>query len=149
MLLDDARTPFGVAPRPPWRWLHHHIDPAVCVDGQKADAEETAELLHAGVVLPPASPFGGADGEPDLVAGGCSVNGLKHKFEREGLLHFADYDEFGRGVGKCDKVAAAHLTLDLQAEPLQMNFYRSVEVGFQGQWPFDPDLDQISKASLT
>src|SRR5271156_5741044 len=26
MLLDDARTPFGVAPRLPLRWLRHHVD---------------------------------------------------------------------------------------------------------------------------
>src|ERR1700690_3962520 len=47
MLLDDARTPFGVAPRLPLRWLHDHVDPALRVDGQKAEAQETTELLHA------------------------------------------------------------------------------------------------------
>jgi hypothetical protein len=35
------------------------------------------------------------DGEPDLVAGGRAINGLKHQFEREALLHLADYDDFG------------------------------------------------------
>ena len=43
----------------------------------------------------PRSLFGGADGEPDLVADGCAINGLKHQFEREALLHLADHDEFG------------------------------------------------------
>ena len=75
MLLDDARTPFGVAPWLPWRRLCHHIDPALRVNGQKAEAQETTELLHARVVLPTAPPLGGADGEPDLVAGGCPING--------------------------------------------------------------------------
>ena len=51
MLLDDARTPFGVAPRLPWRWLRYYVDPALRVDGQKAEAQETTELLHARVVL--------------------------------------------------------------------------------------------------
>ena len=110
---------------------------------------KSTELFHAGVVLPAAPPLGGADGEPDLVAGGCAINGLKHQFEREALLHLADHDQFGRAFGKGDEIAAAHLALDLQAEPLQMDFYRSIEVGFQGRWPLDPDLDQISKASLT
>ena len=95
MLLDDARTPFGVAPRLPWRWLRYYVDPALRVDGQKAEAQETTELLHARVVLPATPPLGGADGEPDLVAGRCAINGLKHQFEREALLHLADYDEFG------------------------------------------------------
>src|ERR1700677_3633182 len=95
MLLDDARAPFGVAPRLPLRWLHHHVDPALRVDGQKAEAQETTELLHSCVVLPAAPPLGGADGEPDLVANGCAINRLKHQFEREALLHLADYDEFG------------------------------------------------------
>src|SRR5271167_2716537 len=27
MLLDDARTPFGVAPGLPWGWLRNHVDP--------------------------------------------------------------------------------------------------------------------------
>ena len=94
MLLDDARTPFGVAPRHPRRWLRHHIDPAVSVDRQKAEAQETAELFHASVVLQ-RPPLPGADGEPDLVAGRCAINGLKHQFEREALLHLANYDEFG------------------------------------------------------
>src|ERR1700744_5357967 len=44
MLLDNTRTPFGVAPRLPWRWLRHYIDPAVSVDGQKAEAQKTTEL---------------------------------------------------------------------------------------------------------
>jgi hypothetical protein len=78
MLLDDARTPFGVAPRLPWRWLRH--------DGQKAEAQETTEPLHPRVILPAAPPLGGADTEPDLVAGGCAINGLKHQFERDPLL---------------------------------------------------------------
>ncbi len=47
MLLDDARTPFGVAPRLPWRWLRHDVDPAVGGDGEKAEAQESTELLHA------------------------------------------------------------------------------------------------------
>ncbi len=95
MLLDDPRTPFGVAPWRPWRWLHHHFDPALGGDGEKTEAQESTELLHAGVALPAASPLGGADGEPDLVAGGCAINGLKHQFEREALLHLADHDKFG------------------------------------------------------
>jgi hypothetical protein len=38
-----------------------------------------------------------------------------------------------------DEIAAAHLTLDLQAEALQMDFYRRIEVSFQGRWPLDAD----------
>src|SRR5208283_2507341 len=63
--------------------------------GEKAEAQESTELLHARVVLPAAPPPGGADSEPDLVAGGCAINGLKHQFEREALLHLADHDQFG------------------------------------------------------
>src|SRR5271165_6828549 len=48
MLLDDARTPFGVAPRLPWRWLSHDVDPAVSGDSEKAEAEESTELLGQG-----------------------------------------------------------------------------------------------------
>src|SRR5208337_3855781 len=65
---DEARTPFGIAPRLPWRWLRHHVDPALGGDGEQAEAQESTELLHASVVLPPTPPLGGADGEPDLVA---------------------------------------------------------------------------------
>src|ERR1700722_14591464 len=57
----------------------------------------------------------------------------KHQFKGEALLHLADYDQFGRAFGKGDEVAAAHLALDLQPEPLQMNFYWSIEIGFQGR----------------
>ena len=57
---------------------------------------------------------------------------VKHQFEREALLHLADDDEFGRAIGKGDEIAAAHLALDLQAEPLQMALDRWIEVGFQG-----------------
>ena len=69
--------------------------PAVGGDGEKAEAQESAELLHTRVVLPATPPLGGADCEPDLVADGSAVNGLKHQFEREALLHLADHDEFG------------------------------------------------------
>ena len=89
------------------------------------------------------------DGEPDLVADGCAINGLEHQFEREALLHFADHDEFGWAIGKGDEIAPTHLALDLQAEPLQMALYRRIEVGFQGRWPFDAESDQIRNAALT
>ncbi len=95
MLLDDARTPFGIAPRLPWRRLRDDVDPPLGGDGEKAEAQESTELLHTRVVLPPTPPLGGADSEPDLVADGCAINGLKHQFEREALLHLADHDEFG------------------------------------------------------
>jgi hypothetical protein len=96
MLLDDARTPFGIASRFPRRWLRHHVDPPLGGDGEQAEAQESTELLHPRVVLPPTPPLGGADSEPDLVASGCAINGLKHQLEREALLHLADHDdEFG------------------------------------------------------
>src|SRR5277367_1000266 len=133
MLLDDARTPFGVAPRLPWRWLRHHIDPALAGDREKAKAEESTELFHAGVILPAASPFGGANGEPDLIAGGRAINGLKDQFQCEALLHLADHDEFGQAVGKGHEIAAANLALDLQAEPLQMELDGRIKVSFQSK----------------
>jgi hypothetical protein len=102
---------------------------------RQAKAEESTELLHTRVVLPATPPLGGTDSEPDLVAGGCAINGLKHQFEREALLHLADHDEFGRAIGKGDEIASAHLALDLQAEPLQMALDRWIEVGFQGRCP--------------
>jgi hypothetical protein len=77
------------------------------------------------------------------------INGLKHQFECEALLHFTDHHEFGCGIGKGDQIAPAHLTFHLQAESLQMDFYRAIEVGFQGRWPLDPGSVQISKVSLT
>ena len=64
-------------------------------DGEKAEAQKSAELLYPRVVLPTATPPGGADREPNFVAGGRAINGLKHQFEREGLFHLADHDEFG------------------------------------------------------
>jgi hypothetical protein len=95
MLLDDARTSFGVAPRLPWRGLRQHVDPAVGGDGEKAEPQESTELLHARVVLPATPPLGGADSEPYLVTDGRAINSLKHQFEREALLHLADHDDFG------------------------------------------------------
>ena len=50
-----------------------------------------------------------------IYAGGRAINGLKDQFEREALLHLADHDEFGWALRKGDEIAAAHLTLDLQA----------------------------------
>ena len=95
MLLDNARTPFGVAPRLPWRRLGDNVHSPLGGDGEEAEAQESTELLHARVVLPAAPPLGRADSEPDLVAGGRAINGLKHQFEREALLHLADHEEFG------------------------------------------------------
>ena len=83
---------------------------AVGGDGEKAEAQELTELLHARVVLPATPPLGGADGEPDLVAGGGAINGLKHQFEREALLHLADHDEFGcHRKGRRDRSRAPRL----------------------------------------
>jgi hypothetical protein len=103
MLLDNAWTPFRVASRPPWSWLHHYVDPAL--DGEKAEAEEPAELLHPSIALSPASPLGGSDGRR------TSINPLKHQFEREPLLHLDDYDQFGLALGKGDNIASPHLAL--------------------------------------
>jgi hypothetical protein len=61
------------------------------------------------------------------------------------LLHLADHDELGCTLGKGDEIAAAHLALDLQAEPLQVALYRWIEVGFQDRCPFDEDLDQLGE----
>ena len=74
---------------------HRQPDRNRKLQGEKAEAQEATELLYARVVLPATLLFGGADGEPDLVADGCAINGLKHQFEREALLHLADHDEFG------------------------------------------------------
>ena len=52
-------------------------------------------------------------------------------------------------MGKGDEIAAAHLALDLQAEPFQMTLYRRIEVGFQGRWPVDAKLYQLRNAALT
>jgi hypothetical protein len=146
MLLDKARTPFGIASRLPWRRLRDHIDAAPGGDGEKAEAQESTELLHARVVLPATPPLGGADSEPDLIAGRCAINGLKHEFEREALLHLTDHDEFRRAIGKGDEIAAAHLALDLQAQPLQMALYRWVEVGFQGRRPLIRTLINLARS---
>jgi hypothetical protein len=149
MLLDDARAPLGVAPRLPWRWLRHHIDPALAGDCEKAKAEESTELFHADVILPAAPPFGDADREPDLIAGGRAINGLKDQFQCEALLHLADHDEFGQAVGKGHKIAAAHLSLYLQAEPLQMELNGRVEVSFQRGSVSARFRDQLAGPSLT
>jgi hypothetical protein len=55
---------------------------------------------------------------------------------------------FGGSAGEGEEIAAAHFTLHLQTEPLQVEFYRSIEVGFQGGAPLDLDLDQISEAPV-
>ncbi len=52
MLFDDARTPFSVAPRLPWRWLRYYVDPAIGGDGEKAETKKSTEPLQARVVLP-------------------------------------------------------------------------------------------------
>ena len=38
MFLDNAGTPFRVAPRLPWRWRRHYVDPALGGDREKAEA---------------------------------------------------------------------------------------------------------------
>jgi hypothetical protein len=68
---------------------------ALYVDGEKAEAQETTELLNTSVICAAAPPFEGADGEPDLVTARCAINGLKHQLDHEALLHLTDYDEFG------------------------------------------------------
>jgi hypothetical protein len=60
------------------------------------------------------------------------INGLKHQFEGEALLHLADHDQFGRVFGKGHEIASAHLAFDLQAELLKVALYGWIEVGFQG-----------------
>jgi hypothetical protein len=95
MLLDDAGTPFAVSPRLPLRWLDHHVDLASRTDSQKAEAKETTQLLHSRIVLPATTSLRGPDGEPDFVANGRAIDGLKHQFEREALLHLADHNELG------------------------------------------------------
>ena len=77
-----------------WRRLRDYVDPPLGGDGEQTKAEESTELLHTRVVLPAPPPLGGADREPDLVAGGCAINGLKHQLEREALLHLTNHDEF-------------------------------------------------------
>jgi hypothetical protein len=149
MLLDDARTSFGVAPRLPWRRLRHYVNPTLGGDSEKAKAEKSAELFHTGVILPAPSPFGGADREPNLIAGGRAINGLKDQFQREALLHLADHDDFGQAIGKRHEIAAAYLPLYLQAEPLQMELDGRIKVSFQGRSVSTRSRDQLGGASLT
>jgi hypothetical protein len=95
MLLDNARTPFAISPWLPLRWLDHHVDFASRIDGQKAEAQETTQLLHSRIAFSAMTPLRGPDGEPNFVANGRAINGLKHQFEREALLHLADHYELG------------------------------------------------------
>ena len=95
MLLDNARTSFAVSPRLPLRWLYQHVDPTARIDDQETEAKEATKLLHSRIVLPATTPLRGLDGELDFVANRSAINGLKHQFEREALLHFADHNEFG------------------------------------------------------
>ena len=55
----------------------------------------------------------------------------KDQFQCEALLHLADYDDFGQAIGNGHEIAAAHLSLYHQAEPLQMELDGQVKVSFQ------------------
>ena len=58
-------------------------------------------------------------GEPDLVARGQAIDGLQDKIEREGELELADDDGNRLLSVERHKIAAAHLTLDLEAQFLE------------------------------
>ena len=131
VFLDDARPPFEIAPRLPGRWLHHHLDAIIGEDDEKAEAKEATKFLHARVALSAPPPPGGGDGEPDLVAEGRAINALKHKLKREALLQFANDDALSRVSGNGDEIAAADLSLHLQAEAFEMPFDGSIKVCFQ------------------
>jgi hypothetical protein len=73
----------------------------------------------------------GTHGEPHLVAGGQAIDGLQNEIEREGELELADDDGNRLLSVERHKIAAAHLTLDLEAQLFEEVLDGQIEAGFQ------------------
>src|SRR6478609_1064320 len=126
VLIDQARSAFWIAPRPPWTGLHQHLDTAGGGHAEQAETQKPAQLAHARIALS-AGARRRAHREPDLVASRGAVDALEHELEVEAELQLADYDErrFVRAQGH--QVAAADFAFDVESEAFEKALHRDVE----------------------
>src|SRR6185436_7786932 len=126
VLIDQPRSAFWIAPRPPWTWLHQHLDTAGGGHAEQAETQKPAQLAHARIALA-AGARRRAHREPDLVASRGAVDALEHELEVEAELQLADHDQrrFVRAQGH--QVAAADFAFDVESEAFEKALHRDVE----------------------
>jgi len=132
MLFDKSRAALGVATRMPRHRLDEDFHLAISRHAEQTEAEQATQLAHPWIMLTPSPTSRGAHGKPDLIAGSRAIHSLQDKVEREAELQLADDDRAGFTAVKRHQIAAAYLTLDLEAQSFEEAFDRQVEARFQG-----------------
>src|SRR3954464_8161239 len=92
MLCDEARTDLRLAAWGCRRRLHQHLDLTAIGHPEHAEAEAATEIAIARVGLASLAAHRHLRGNPDLVAGRCTIDRLKDQLEIEGQLELADHD---------------------------------------------------------
>ena len=131
MLFEDFGTALRVGPRPPGDRFHQGVDPAGTRHAKQAEAEQAAQPFDPRIGFAAAAARRSANGEPNLVANGRTVHGLENEFEREAQFQFADHQRDRRAAIDGDDIAAAHLALDLEAQPFEKALHRRIKARLQ------------------
>src|SRR3954452_456664 len=135
MLCDEARTDLRRAAWRCRRRLHQHLDLTAVGHPEHAEAEAATEIAIARVGLTTLAAHRHLRGNPDLVAGRCTIDRLKDQLEIEGQLELADHDYRRIAGAEAHEIAAADLALDREAELFEEAFDRQIERGFQRKLP--------------
>lgn len=124
MLGHDFGAPLIVSPWAPGAWFDEYFNRTRGQYRQQSETKQPAELTHPGIAFPSAPLAGGANRQPNFIAGSRSVNGLQHKFQIECNLQFAD-DDGGRGTFmQSNEIAAAYFALHLEAKAFEETLHR-------------------------
>ena len=127
VFVDDLGTALGIAPRPPGDRLDQYLDLAGRENREKAEAEKTAKLPDPWITFASTTATGGSHGQPNFVANGGAIDRLQHEVQRKGEFEFADDDGGRLTFAQRHEIAAAHLTLDLEAQLFEEALNRQVE----------------------
>ena len=111
MLVEKPRAAFGVAARRHGPGSTRTSTRPVARHAEQPEAQETAQLAHARIVLAARSPRRHPHRQPDLVAGGGAIDALQHQFEVEREFQFADDDDRRLIAAQRHQIAAADFAL--------------------------------------
>jgi hypothetical protein len=143
VFLDETGSAAGIPARHRRAGTHQHVNRAIRLHSEQAEAEPSAKVAKPCVVFTPLRARRKASGEPNFVACDGAIDTLQNELEVEGQLELADHDD-GRIIAPQREQIAADLTFDNEAEPFEEGLDGSIEQRLQNRSPGSSQLEGAS-----
>jgi hypothetical protein len=94
---------------------------------EQAKTELFTKIAKSGIAFTPFTAGRETSGQPNFVAGGCTVDPLQDELEIEDQLEFADHDDRRVVALQRHQIAASDFAFDEEAEPFEESLDRLIE----------------------